>query len=411
LNKAIPLLIIFVTVTALAAGSAGLAHATTYTYTLHGPYYEDGTVPNSDVTLAVLWVDGAILRFTMHSDGATANTTIFTSSTPAYQVLWNASSFLNFTRIIDFTGDVSEEYNIYIPSPSTPSGQYYFSVTDFANMENPYLQTSISTDGLTSHVVERRSLNTTGTVTFVMAQYATYTLAIQSNLGTLTQVFTAENVFSINLPVLAGSFPITNSSMPVFTAQRLNSSLIGISYSDPSSLTDWLNVNITHRSGTVTIYDYDTNNTGSSQTILWNGADNDKAYVVTGMAQINGAQTIWIVQVPHTASSNPWSGVFDFLGQNIPTLPNTHTGWPANMTSAQIAQLVAAFVILFFLSIGSFRSVGACCILSWIIAGVMLYLGWFGGGTVYASIPEFALAGFLSILIILDEGKSTVREA
>jgi hypothetical protein len=40
----------------------------------------------------------------------------------------------------------------------------------------------------------------------------------------------------------------------------------------------------------------------------------------------------------------------------------------------------------------------------------MLYLGWWGGGTVAASIPLFALAGFLSVFIVLDEAKNTVRE-
>jgi hypothetical protein len=39
----------------------------------------------------------------------------------------------------------------------------------------------------------------------------------------------------------------------------------------------------------------------------------------------------------------------------------------------------------------------------------MLYLGWVGGTTL-ASIPLFTLAGVLSIFIVLDEGKQTVRE-
>lgn len=409
MKKSVPLLIVFVTVTALVASSS-FVHAQTFTYTFHGPYYEDGGVANADVSVAILWVNGSTLRFDMLGDGVTANTTTFTSTGLAYQALWNASSPLNFTRIIDFVGDASEEYNIYIPSPLVPAGQYEFTVTDFVGVQNPYLQTSISTDGVTSNVVERRSLNSTSTVTFVMAQYGTYSLTILCSLGSITQPFTAENVFSNTLPILAGSFAVTNSTTPTFSAQRLNSSLIGIVYSDPSNTTDWLYLNITHRSGTSTIYDYNTNNTGSTQTILWNNADLDKAYLVTATAQINGEEKTWIVAVPKTVSANAWDGIFDWLGQYTPTLPHVHTGWPEGMTSGQIAQLIAAFIILFFLCIGSFRSVGACCILAWIVGGVMLALGWWGGGTATASLPLFSLAGFLSVVVAIDESKQTVRE-
>lgn len=410
MNKAIPFLIIFVTVTTLVA-SAGYVHAATYTYTFHGPYYDDGSVAVETVGVGILWVNGSVYRFTMTEVGGVANTSIITSSAAAVEILWNASSTLNFTRIIDLTGATSEEYNIYIPSAATPAGQYYFSVTDFMNMQNVYLQSSISTDGSTSHVVERRSLNSTGTVTFTMAQYGTYTLTIQSNLGSYTQQFVAENIFSINIPVLAGAFPVTNTTQPTFTAQRLNSSLIGIAYSDPSNSTDWFYLNITHRSGASTIYDYNTNASGSSQSILWNAADADKAYTVTATAKIAGVEKTWIMAVPKTAPANPFSGLFDWIGQYIPTLPHVQTGWPEGMTSVQIAQLAASAIIMFFLCVGSFRSVGATCLLAWIVGGVMLVLGWWGGGTAYASIPEFALAGFLSILVAIDESKQTVREA
>ncbi len=414
MNKAIPLLIVFVSMTIIAA-SANTVHASTYTYTLHGPYYEDGSVANADVSVAILWVNGSTLRFNMTGDGVTANTTIFTSTAQAYQMLWNASSALNFTRIIDFTNATSEELNIYIPSPLVPAGLYSFSVTDFTNMANPYLQTSISTDGATYHIVERRSLNTTGTATFVMAQYGTYTITIQCTQGTLIQTFTAENVFSINLPVLVGAFPTSNTTTPTLTAQRLNSSLIGIAYTDPSNLTDWLYLNITHRAGSTTIYDYNINNTGSSQTILWNLADSDKAYNVTGTASINGVNHTWIIPVPKLASANPWLGKFDWLGNYTATLPHVHSGWPEGMSSAQIAQLVAAAIIMLFLGVGSFRSAGACCVLAWIVGGVMIFLGWWGqtglGTTAASVIPNWALAGFLSMFIVIQEGKETTRDA
>jgi hypothetical protein len=387
-----------------------LVHADTYTYTFNGPYYDGGDVANANVGLAIQWINGAVYYFTLSANGVTPDTKIVTSSSAAYIVTWNASSTLKLTRVIEFTGAASETYNICIPPSVLPVGTYAFSVTDFAGMTNPYLQTSISPNGVDTWVVERRSLNTTGTVTFTMTQYGTYTLTIQCDQGSIVQTFMAENVFTVDLPVLSGAFPAANTTLPTFTAQRLNASLIGMAYSDPSTGTNWLYLNITHKSGSSTIFDYNTNNTGNSQTILWNAADENKAYSVTGIANIGGVNKTWIVAVPKLPNANPWLGIWDWLGNENKTLPVVHTGFPEGMSSAQISQLVAACVIVFFLGIGSFKSTGACCVLAWIVGGVMLYLGWFGGGTVYASIPNFALAGFLSVVIAIQEGKSTERE-
>jgi len=387
-----------------------LVHADTYTYTFNGPYYDGGDVANADVGLAIQWINGTVHYFNLSANGITEDTETFTSTAAAHIVTWNASTLLNLTRVIEFTGEASEEYNVCIPPSVLPVGTYAFSVTDFAGMTNPFLQTSISPDGVDSWVVERRSLNTTGTVTFTMTQYGTYTLTILCDQGSITQLFTAENVFTIDLPVLSGAFPAANTTLPTFTAQRLNSSLIGIAYSDSSATTNWLYVNITHKQGSTVIFDYSTNNTGSSQSILWNAADADKAYSVTGIADIDGVNKTWVVAVPKLPSENPWLGIWDWLGNENGTLPMVHTGFPDGMSSAQIAQLVAACIIVFFLGIGSFKSTGACCVLAWIVGGVMLYLGWWGGGTVYASIPNFALAGFLSVIIAIQEGKSTERE-
>ena len=390
--------------------SIQLVHADTFTYTFNGPYYDGGDVANADVILGIQWINGTVYQLPLSADGMTADTETVYSTSPARIVTWNASTLLNLTRILELTGASTEEYNVCIPPSALPVGTYAFSVTDFAGMTNPFLQTSISPDGVDMWVVERRSLNTTGTVTFTMTQYGTYTLTILCDQGSITQLFTAENVFTVDLPVLSGAFPAANTTLPTFTAQRLNSSLIGVAYSDSSAATNWLYVNITHKQGSTVIFDYSTNNTGSSQSILWNAADADKAYTVTGIANIAGVNKTWIIAVPKLPSENPWLGIWDWLGNENGTLPMVHTGFPDGMSSAQIAQLVAACIIVFFLGIGSFKSTGACCVLAWIVGGVMLYLGWWGGGTVYASIPNFALAGFLSVIIAIQEGKSVERE-
>jgi hypothetical protein len=289
---------------------------------------------------------------------------------------------------------------------------YNLNIVDFASMTNPYLQVSVTNavDGEpVIFVLERHDLDSASTVPFVLSQFHTYTLTVICDQGSYTQLFTAGNEFTVNIPVLAGVFPVSTSGLPKFDAARLNTSAIGISYIDSSDSTDWLYFTVTHRSGSITVTDYIYNSTGDTQTILWNNAEADKEYTINAIASINGVEYSWIVPVGLASSSNPWLGLLDWLGKDTDTLPEVHTGWPFGMTSLQIAQLFGSAIIVLFLCIGSFKSAGACCLLAWIIGGVMLYLGWVGGTTL-ASIPLFTLAGVLSIFIVLDEGKQTVRE-
>ena len=80
------------------------------------------------------------------------------------------------------------------------------------------------------------------------------------------------------------------------------------------------------------------------------------------------------------------------------------------MNSLQIAQLVGAIIITLFLGIGSFRNAGASMMMAWVAGGIMFAIGWWNGGLAQSSIsaiPEFGLAGFLGILIIINESKQS----
>jgi hypothetical protein len=187
--------------------------------------------------------------------------------------------------------------------------------------------------------------------------------------------------------------------------------MVGIIYTDPTLSTNWVSVDISHLNGVTVIYDYSTNNTGNSQTILWNGADADKVYNVNVTAKVGTNQYLWSQIAGSAIPDNPFLGLFDFLGQHVDTLPYVSTGWPEGMTSLQIAQLVGSGIIVLFLCIGSFRSAGACCIIAWILAGVLMYLGWWGNSTTtYSTVPMFILAGFVGFLVHLGEAKQTERD-
>jgi hypothetical protein len=381
-----------------------------YNYQFLGPYYEDGSDASGSVTITMLSTLGNSSQLTLSSP---INTNV-TSSSKLVQVSYNASSAWNITRIVSFLPTETDVVlRLYIADPDVALAYYNLNIVDFASMTNPYLQVSVinEVDGESVvFVLERHNLDSASTVPFVLSQFQTYTLTVICDQGSYTQLFTAGNEFTVNIPILAGVFPVSTGGLPKFDAARLNSTAIGLSFIDSSETTDWLYFIITHVSGSTTIIDYTYNSTGDTQTVLWNYAETDKSYLVSATASINGVEYTWVIPLGQASSDNPWLGLLDWLGHDTPTLPRVHTGWPFGMSSLQIAQLAAASIIMLFLCIGSFRSAGACCILAWIIGGVMLYLGWWGGGTTYASIPLFTLAGFLSIFIALDEGKQQVRE-
>jgi hypothetical protein len=390
-----------------------------YTVNLSGPFYEDGTAASGDAISCLLtYANQTIYQFTMTSGvGSPENLTIH-STTPFVQLSWNASSLSNFTRVYKFiSGTTNTTEHLFIINPNQPSNIYTFSITDFYGMEHPYLQTRISPDGTTYYTVEQAYLDDGGgSVSFVMTQYQMYLLTFVCDQGTYTKTFTASTLgtpgqYPVSLNILSGDFPQSNSSTQfTVTVDRTNGTIISVTYIDPTLNTTWVSMQISHIINGGTVIDYFANTTGNTQLFDWSQADASISYLIT-VQSFSGTSNIWnlVSEAPYT-TSNPFLGLLDFLGVNVNTLPQVQTGWPMNMTSAQIAQTIAMIIIMLFLCIGSFRNAGASCLMAWIAGGIMLYLGWWGGGNVLTSIPEFALAGFLSIFIIIDESKPTIRE-
>ena len=391
-------------------------------YTFQGPYYDNGLIDTSDTaTITLYWENGVIttydLTYPAGISGLSKNT-----NAPITSVTWNASSTQNFTRKIDMFPQ-SQTVRIFVPNPSTPSQLYTFPVVDYSGMTNAYLQTRVSIGGGATYVVEQANLDTANVPSFTLQQFQTYIMTFVCDQGTYTQQFTSGTTYSNNLIVPSNVFQTTNTSYPIADAERVNETEIAIVYIDPSLSTLGVNVSITHQFGSTTINDYTvTNNLGNSQTILWNSADPQTSYTVTVSASISntssayGTNPTWTFTVPITAPTNPWLGVFDFLGQNVNTLPYTPTGWTtasgAQMTPGTIAEIVGISIIILFLCVGSYQSSGAACIICWIMSGFLIYLGWWANGVVggVGAIPSFVLCGFVAILVHINEGKDTARE-
>jgi hypothetical protein len=401
--------------TTSGGGSTGPVN---YTVTLHGPYNEDGYAAGATILCSLTYANNTVYQFTMNSSISDVSNVTITSTSQFVQLQWNASSALNLTRLYRFIDDAANDsVNLYVIKSTQPAYLYTFSITDFYGMSNPYLEARISPDGVNSYVVERADLAEGGTVAFVMTQYQMYSIAFVCDQGTYSISFTAQiqgspGQYPVSLNVLAGNFPSTNATTTIFSeATRLNSTTVSLTYVDPTGNTSWVYAQIYHKQGAVDIVDYTINNTGNVQLIIWQFAQADIDYYVYVQCYSGGELRDWTLPTGTSFSeTNPFIGLLDFLGQPTDTLPHVQTGWPLEMTTGQIAQLIGAFVVMLFLCIGSFRSAGVCCLVSWIIFGVMLYLGWMGTVTPY-TIPMFAFSGFVALFIAIDEGKATVREA
>jgi len=361
------------------------------TYIVHGPFNEDGTVYNGYVTVKLHKPYEVLASYVLDGTGGVEDNETIVLDQPASFFSWNVTSY-NYSRSYYLLGDSFEELWVFIPSTEEPAYNYLFTITDFYGMIDPYLQTTINVEGA-QRIVERRSLATTDSVTFLLTQWHRYGLTFVCDQGTYSQEFLAESVFSNNLVVLAGAFPVANVSIGIAaTAVRTSDSTITVTYADSNEMTISLYMEISHRSGGTDILDYSSTTTGSSQTLTWTDAVAEWDYDVYLEAYRSDNTYIWNLPVPSlSTSSNPFGGLISALG----TFP---TGFNAD-------QIPAAIIIVGVLAIFSVYSSTAGIALSIIVAGVLGVLGFF-----VISATNLVFAGFVAIMAHIGESKKTERE-
>ena len=384
------------TYTSTVTSATTYAGSGTY-YIVHGPYYEDGEVATDYVNVTIYQPYNSTLSFGLNGTDSVADDYSALLAQPASYMVWNCSSTENYTRVFYFFEDENfEEIWIFVPRTTEPFYPYTFVPADFYGMQNPYLETSINVDG-TRRVVERKKADI-NQLTFCMIQWHHYDLTWHCDQGTYTQGFSAENSFTNSLVVLAGAFPTTTATQPTVTASRLNATAIQVTYTDPSESTVWVSVQIWHYNGATETTDYFLNTTANSLSVLWAEADSETDYYVHVQAYSNGFlyggwqfSLSWV-----TLPSNPFSGLLDWLGS-----------YPSGMIAANI---IGAVIVMLFLAIGSSKTTGFSCLLAWIICGILVLMGWITLNDPSRGIPMFFLAGFVSVLVFIEERKTETRE-
>jgi len=361
-------------------------------YVVHGPYYEDGDNATALITCVLTQPHNSSITFSLNGTDGNADTVNIAVEQPATYLAWNISASTNNTRIYYFLNTTFDEVWIYMPKPSEPCYPYEFGITDFCGMQNPYLETVINVNG-TSRIVERKKLDVP-TITFFMIQWHHYDLRFRCDQGVYTQGFSAETTWLTNIPILSGAFPTTPYTYPTVTVTRTSGSVVTFTYADPTQSTVWIYFQIYHYIGQTGVEDYTLNTTGNSYSYPWSEADNMTNYYVHTQAYADSQ--LWDWTVPALTSSvgvNPWDGlIWPALG----TLP---------LINIDVTQVVAGVIILCVLGIFSYASAGVGCILSLLVAGIFVVLGWY-----VMSLPMFVFGAFVAIFVMIEEAKKTERE-
>jgi hypothetical protein len=297
-----------------------------------------------------------------------------------------------------------QTFQLFSASPDYVMGIYVFSVVDYTGKAQ-FIEVSLG-----GVVVERRSLILSGSADFTLYKGLTYSINVISlESGVFSQLFTAGNIYSTNIVLLANSFgeaPISVERADYLGVVRSeNNSVISLMFDSPDH-TGQFNFTILKNVGTSSIEVYTGSVLGAYLpfNFVWDSAEPLSDYTVLGF-RYNSAGVLtksWSINVPLRADkSNPWAALLAPFNNAIGTFPNTRV-IPAEF---DWAQLPATCIIALVLAIFSWKNHALGCILAWVIAAVLVALGWF-----VVSLPAFGFALFTTILLVFVEGKRTERE-
>lgn len=393
--------------TAANFASCGVQNLTltlpTQGYVLAGPYYEDnGQVANRTVPVTVYYDNGETEQHLLNGTLGYATLIVLNPDlTPTY-LSWPATDSLNYTRLYYLTDTTHASIKIFVPNEDSTPQIYQFTISDYAGMSNPYITSGITVDGTLDnqfYIVERKPI-TVSTVSFVMEQWHGYTIVFESDQGTYSQAFSAENSFYTNLN--AGPLLFSRPSLPTdYAAKGLlyNATTIQVWYADYDNITSSLNYTISSGSGNSLTVEYslfidDFNSTYPSglYSYYWTQRDSAVDYLVTVKAVRNGVDCYWSFAVSADSVPNPFDGLLDFLGD----LPN----------GVDASQVVCGFiVVLGGLGVFSYYGSAAGCAFSWIMACILSVIGWYIIG-----VPMLVFSAFITVLTFIEEGKKSARE-
>jgi len=378
-----------------------------YSYTFVNAGYDSTVTGSGSISVSLIPESGTIVSTVIPSGGQF----IYTGALVAAS--WNFSSALNLTRTIEFlptdgTATGVQVFPLFMADPDFIIGVYLFNVVDYTSSVQ-WIEARLGTV-----LIERRNVALSGIGDFSLFKGLQYTITVSGVKGSFSQSFLAGNTYSSNLIVLEGSFDNGQNTggLPVFSVSRTqNNTAINLFFNADSTeylLSDF-SFEICKKVGTseFIVASGGTNSMFYPFNYTWLNAEPDIEYIIHARV-INSISNVtlksWKVNVGinnNVKGTNPWSTLLTPFAVNIETLPGSFL----LPTGFDIGQFPAAIFLGLVLAIFSFASHGKGCILCWVLAFVMVGLGWF-----VVSLPAFGLALAFSIFILFIEGKQVERE-
>lgn len=367
-------------------------------YTITGPYYENGNLVNGNVNVTLTYTNGFSEVYNLDGSDASADSISFSLAYTPYSFSWQTTDGANYTRLFYLGTAGSSALNLYLPSNTSEAQIYQFTISDYAGMTNPYISITKNLNG-TTQLIERKPI-TVSVVSFVMEQWSTYNILLECDEGSYSVPFSAESSFytNINAAPLMFDTPDTSGNFTAYS-QAYNETVIRTQYADYDDTTTSLNITIFHGDGgdltvdsSTVIANFNTTYISTQYTSDWTSRDSEENYVVFIIATRDNATYSWRYMILASTPSSPFVGIFDFLGD-----------WPNGVDPAQV--IGGVLVVFGGVAVFSYMGTAAGCAFSWIIAGILAFMGWFT-----ISVPMFIFAGFITVLIYIDESKKTARE-
>jgi len=367
-------------------------------YTITGPYYENGNLVDGNVNVTLSYTNGFSEVYNLDGSDGSADTVSFSLIYTPYSFNWQTTDGANYTRLFYLGSAGSSALNLYLPSNTSEAQIYQFTISDYAGMTNPYISITKNLNG-TTYLIERKPI-TVSVVSFVMEQWSTYNILLECDEGSYSVPFSAESSFytNINAAPLMFDVPDTSGNFTAYS-QAYNETVIRTQYVDYDDTTTSLNITIFHGVGgdltvdsSTVIANFNTTYISTQYTSDWTSRDSEENYVVFIIATRDNATYSWRYMILASTPSSPFVGIFDFLGD-----------WPNGVDPAQV--IGGVLVVFGGVAVFSYMGTGAGCAFSWIIAGILAVMGWFT-----ISVPMFVFAGFITVLIYIDEAKKTARE-
>lgn len=351
-----------------------------YQYYIFGTYNEDGSsfAGGRNVT----FYRPTQPSITFLQDGTENNVTCEEN----HRMVFRFDMGDNFTRIYYV---FAQTENIYVIQVGQPVVINYFTVLDYVGVTNAYLESRLNING-TERVIERWRIDkTTSLLPFTMTFGATYTIRLVCDQGIyvfgtwVAQGMGTEKDYMID----SHTFPVVspNSYGISVTASRVNTTWIQAYFNDSYANTTWVRINITEYGATTPLFTQNT--TTYPVTVNWlEGGTGENYYVTVEIYSTLLGNQAWSFPCPAPPSvsgSNPWIAL-----RSLGTFPFD----PAELPAVLIVMVVGAAFSLYSVPLG--------IIVQWLVAALLVYLGWLA-----ISWAWLTLAGFIIIILAVVELK------